>query len=149
MLLDLATDTSGKKDSITMYEGKEDHINDSFTKCLMILSFMWVNVSKSLIKFFFKNTIICLFEPTRDASGQGHLDYKGVRFITAMREYYGLPDWNQGTCFRTRVGFVQILCYNVFCSLWNTACSPLGFCFSSFVSSKPVLSHSLGRRPFP
>lgn len=40
MLLDLATDTSGKKDSITMYEGKEDHINDSFTKCLMILSFM-------------------------------------------------------------------------------------------------------------
>lgn len=47
-----------------MYEGKQDHINDSFTKCLMILSFMWVNVSKSLINCFLKTHLfVCFNQP--------------------------------------------------------------------------------------
>lgn len=148
MLLDLATDTSGKKDSITMYEGKEDHINDSFTKCLMILSFMWVNVSKSVINFFLKTQLfVCFSQP------EMHL----VKVILIAKEWDSLqqqrilwsPRVKSGHLFQNKGGVCAdfllqcILLAVEHCSI----CLP-GFCLRSFVSSKPVLSHSLGRRPF-
>ena len=149
MLLDLATDTSGKKDSITMYEGKEDHINDSFTKCLMILSFMWVNVSKSLIKFFLKTQLfVCLSQP------EMHL----VKVILITKEWDSLQQWENTRVSQTEIKALvseqgwglcrsSVTMYSARCG--TLQCLPRGFCLRSFVSSKTVLSHSLGRRPFP
>ena len=77
-----------------MYEGKEDHINDSFTKCLMILSFMWVNVSKSLIKFFLKTQLfVCLSQP------EMHL----VKVILITKEWDSLQQWENTMVSQTEI----------------------------------------------